>query len=324
MKTWSYAARLDSFPYQPDEYQEKGCPKLSTFDKIDKMAQAKGVTHIEPNWEYHFDVSPEEMKQYALEHYNLGVSGVGVRWSPAYTAGEITNLNKAVSDKALQFIHDAVDACRRMGGKLTTIWSTYDGFDYPFQADYGAAWKKLVAAYAEVARANPDMKISLEYKPYEPRQFYFLNDIGTTLLAIEDAKCDNLGVTLDFAHMLMKKENPAYSLALAAERGRLYGFHLNDGYGSHDDGLIVGSVSLMQTLEFIYYMKRYDYDGAIFFDTFPLRENPVAELELNIKLFNAYSDLIDEVGMDNIASLIQRKDAIAVQQLLLLNTLLRR
>ena len=71
-------------------------------------------------------------------------------------------------------------------------------------------------------------------------------------------------------------------------------------------------------------MKRYNYDGAIFFDTFPLRENPVAELELNIKLFNAYSDLIDEVGMDNIASLIQRKDAIAVQQLLLLNTLLRR
>lgn len=324
MNKWSYAARLDSFPYRPHEYEKVGRPQLSTYDKIDKMAQAKGVTHIEPNWAYHFDVSPEEMRKYALERYGLGVSGIGVRWSPEFTCGELTNMDKLVSDKALQFVQDAVDTCRKMGGKVTTIWSTYDGFDYPFQADYGAAWKKMVSGYAEVAKANPDMKISIEYKPYEPRQFYFINDIGTTLLAIEDAKCENLGVTLDFAHMLMKKENPAYSLALAAERGRLYGFHLNDGYGSHDDGLIIGSVSTLQTLEFIYYMKRYDYDGPIFFDTFPLREDPVAELELNIELFEAYSNLIDEIGMNRIATMIRAGDPVASQRELLLNTLLKR
>ena len=210
-----------------------------------------------------------------------------------------------------------------MGGTTATIWSTYDGFDYPFQADYGRMWKYLVQCYAEVARSNPDMKISLEYKPYEPRQFYFINDIGTTLLAVLEADCDNLGITLDFAHMLMKKENPAYSLALAAERGKLFGFHLNDGYGSHDDGLLLGSVSLLQTLEFIYYMKRYEYNGVIFFDTFPLREDPVKELELNIRVFNRISDWIDNIGMERLADLVAQQDALKVQEMLVLEGLLK-
>ena len=167
------------------------------------------------------------------------------------------------------------------------------------------------------------MKISLEYKPYEPRQFYFINDIGTTLLAVLEADCDNLGITLDFAHMLMKKENPAYSLALAAERGQLFGFHLNDGYGSHDDGLLLGSVSLLQTLEFIYYMKRYEYNGVIFFDTFPLREDPVKELELNIRVFNRISDWIDNIGMERLADLVAQQDALKVQEMLVLEGLLK-
>ncbi len=322
MKKWTYAARLESFPVTPDVKFDLGNPSYTTIQKIDEMAKAQGVTHIEPNFPYHFcENTPEELRDYAAKK-GLGVSGVGVRFVEHFTGGELNHPNAAYREKALQNIHDSVDACRRMGGKVATIWSTFDGFDYPFQADYGRVWKNIVAGYAEVAKANPDMKISIEYKPYEPRQFYFINDIGTTLLAIEDAKCDNLGVTLDFAHMLMKKEQPAYSLSLAAERGRLYGFHLNDGYGSHDDGLIIGSVSLMQTLEFIYYMKKYNYDGTIFFDTFPLREDPVKELELNIQLFDKMSAFLDQIGMDEIAALVSKQDAIGVNRLFLLNNFL--
>lgn len=323
MKEWKFAARLESFPVTPDVKFEQGNPVYTTYEKIDEMAKAEGITHIEPNFPYHFyENTPEEIREYAAQK-GLGVSGIGVRFVEKFTGGELWNLKEKYRDAALQNIQDSVDACRKMGGEVTTIWSTFDGFDYPFQADYGKAWKNIVHGYAEIAKANPDMKISIEYKPYEPRQFYFINDIGTTLLAIEDAKCDNLGLSLDFAHMLMKKENPAYSLALAAERGRLYGFHLNDGYGSHDDGLILGSVSFMQTLEFIYYMKKYNYDGAIFFDTFPLREDPVGELALNIRLFKRMSDFLDEIGMDKIADLVSKQDALKVNELFLLNHFLK-
>lgn len=323
MSSWTFAARLESFPDVPETAFEKGNPKYTTFQKIDEMAKAAGVTHIEPNYPYHFyENTPEEVRDHAKK-YGLGVSGVGLRFVEEFTGGELTHPCSKKREKAMRNLQEGIDACRKMGGTTATIWSTYDGFDYPFQADYGKTWNYMVKCYAEVAKSNPDIKISLEYKPYEPRQFYFINDIGTTLLAVMEADCDNLGVTLDFAHMLMKKENPAYSLALAAERGKLFGFHLNDGYGSHDDGLLIGSVSLLQTLEFIYYMKRYHYDGTIFFDTFPLRENPVKELELNIEVFNRMSDWIDEIGMDHLAELISRQDALAVQKLLVLDKLLK-
>lgn len=323
MKHWTFAARLESFPDIPETAFEKGNPSYTTFEKIDRMAKAKGVTHIEPNYPYHFyENTPEEVRDYA-KTYGLGVSGVGLRFVEEFTGGELTHPSPKKCAKAMDNLQAGIDACRKMGGSTATIWSTYDGFDYPFQADYGKAWKYIVSCYRELAMSNPDMKISIEYKPYEPRQFYFINDIGTTLLAVSEAGCDNLGVTLDFAHMLMKKENPAYSLALAAERGKLFGFHLNDGYGSHDDGLLIGSVSLLQTLEFIYYMKYYQYSGTIFFDTFPLREDPVRELELNIQVFNRMSDWIDEIGMDKLARLIAKKDALAMQKLLVLDNLLQ-
>ncbi|MFO8080362.1 MAG: NADH-ubiquinone oxidoreductase-F iron-sulfur binding region domain-containing protein [Armatimonadota bacterium] len=111
-------------------------------------------------------------------------------------AGEVTGKPAALA-RALTKIHRATDPRRGLYSPLYI-------HDDPRSA-------MLVDGLKEVANAHPDMRISIEYKPYEPRQFYFISDIGTALLAIEDTGCDNLGVTLDFAHMLMKKENPAFS-----------------------------------------------------------------------------------------------------------------
>ena len=67
-------------------------------------------------------------------------------------------------------------------------------------------------------------------------------DVATTLLAIREIDRPNLGVTLDFAHVLYADEMPAYAAALVARHSRLLGVHLNDGYGKRDDGLMVASV----------------------------------------------------------------------------------
>ena len=91
------------------------------------------------------------------------------------------------------------------------------------------------------------------------------------------------------------------------------GVHLNDGYGQTDDGLMVGTVGLMQTLEFLYYVKKYRYAGVIYFDTFPVREEAVAECETNIKLLRRFLSLIDKVDMDTIDAIISKNDAIATR-----------
>ena len=82
--------------------------------------------------------------------------------------------------------------------------------------------------------------VSIEYKPYEERVHAFIDSFGTAVSILHDVDRENLGVTLDFCHMLMKKENPAFAAAWLLERGKLYNIHLNDGEGSTDDGLMVG------------------------------------------------------------------------------------
>ena len=56
--------------------------------------------------------------------------------------------------------------------------------------------------------------ISIEYKPNEPRAYSLLPDAATTLLAIQEAGSPNLGVTLDFAHVLYADEQPAFAASL--------------------------------------------------------------------------------------------------------------
>lgn len=144
-----------------------------------------------------------------------------------------------------------------------------------------------------------------------------IDGIGLTLQMIDEVDRPNIGVTLDFCHMLMKRENPAYSLALAARKNKLYGLHMNDGYGELDNGLIFASVSLPQALEFVYYLKKYKYDGVVFFDSFPIREAADQEVSANIQAFMALSDAIDRYGMDRIEDVMKEQDGIKAQRLIL-------
>jgi xylose isomerase len=110
-----------------------------------------------------------------------------------------------------------------------------------------------------------------------------LSSTGSVLALIAETGRENLAVTLDFAHMLMAHETPAQSIAVCLAQGRLKGLQLNDGWGAADDGLAMGSVSLVQTLEACFYLLRDGYAGTYYFDTDPIRENPVRECEVNIE-----------------------------------------
>ena len=47
------------------------------------------------------------------------------------------------------------------------------------------------------------------------------------------------------------------------ERKKLFGLHMNDGYSQMDSGMIFGSVNLAHAMEFVYYLKKYSYDGVV-------------------------------------------------------------
>ena len=139
-------------------------------------------------------------------------------------------------------------------------------------------------------------------------------DIGTTLLAVKEAGAANLGVTLDFAHVLYADEIPAHAAHLVARHSRLLGVHLNDGYGKRDDGLMVGTVHPVQTVELFVELDRIGYDGVIYFDTFPDQGglDPVEEARTNIHIVERLRTVAAGLaGHAALAEAISRQDAAA-------------
>ena len=49
----------------------------------------------------------------------------------------------------------------------------------------------------ELKANNRKIKISIEYKPFQPRAFSMISSIGTTLLMVSETEEENIGVTLD-------------------------------------------------------------------------------------------------------------------------------
>jgi len=316
MKKHTFSARLNSFNTKPDLFWESK-KEITTVELIDRIKSVEGLTHVELNYPQHFlNTTIDKIKE-SLDKNHIKLSGIALRFDNIFNEGEFTNNEESLRENVIKITKEAVQVCNKLGGELTTIWCAYDGFDYSFQIDYEEAWNMVIDGIGQVAKEYPNSKISIEYKPYQPRAYALLGDIGTTLLAINDINCDNVGITLDFCHMIMKKENPAYSLALAASRGKLMGVHLNDAYTDNDDGMMIGSIHFMQTLEFIYYLKKYKYEGLIYFDTFPLREDPVKECETNIDMYMYMYRLIDDMGMNKIQNILENRNSLESQKMLL-------
>lgn len=296
-----FATRLNSFAARADMEWPDHAGKPTPMMMARRAAKVSGLTHVDLNYPDHVGVDPAAVKR-EIDDMGLTINGLAMRYytNPAFRLGAFTHPDRAVRREAIDITKTGIDAALEMKAPLMTLWLGQDGFDYPFQADYGRMWEDEVSAIREVADHAPDCMISLEYKPNEPRSFALLPDAATTLLAIDEAGCDNLGVTLDFAHVLYADEMPAFAATLIARRSRLLGVHLNDGYAKRDDGLMVGSVHPQATLELLAQIRRDGYDGVIYFDTFPDASgiDPVEECATNIETVRRFMAMADRVDAD--------------------------
>jgi xylose isomerase len=266
------------------------------------------------NYPDHFvDDNPADLLK-ALTDSGMILNGIAMRYytKSGYKLGAFTHPNAAVRRAAIDETKRGLDVLAEMGGNLMTLWMGQDGFDYSFQMDYERAWGDTIDAMIEVADHNPAIDIALEYKPNEPRAFALMPDAATTLLAIKEIGRDNTGVTLDFAHVLYADEMPAFAAALIARHSRILGVHLNDGYGKWDNGLMVGAVHPIQTIELLVELERSGYNGAIYFDTFPDHSglDPVSEAQTNIEVLQRLrATAVRLIDNGELQSAIARQDA---------------
>ena len=307
-----FAARLNAFKIGSDAYW----PDRNIITTADLLARAAtaGLTAADLNYPDHFVADDPAGLTAALASNGMVLNGLAMRYytDPRYKLGAFTHPEAEVRRAAIDETKRGLDALAAMGGSLMTLWMGQDGFDYSFQMDYARAWDHTIEAMAEVADHNPAIDIALEYKPNEPRAFALMPDAATTLLAIKDIGRANTGVTLDFAHVLYADEMPAFAAALVARHSRILGVHLNDGYGKWDNGLMVGAVHPIQTVELLVELERAGYDGAIYFDTFPDHSglDPVEEARTNIDVVQRLRATAKRlVGNAELQSAIARQDA---------------
>lgn len=294
---------------------------LSIYDndleKVFGAFKELGLGYVDLNYPEHVEGFEASDMNGLLTENNLKLNGVALRFRNEFINGELGNANPKVAKSALDLCKDAADYCRAAGGKVVTIWLGFDGFDYSFQINYQKVWDQIRDAFIEIADYAPDLEISIEYKPFQPRAYAFIDSMGVTGMMLNEINRENVGVTLDYCHMLMKHENPAFAADIFGGQGKLYGVHLNDGYGLNDDGLMIGSATPFKTLEFLYYMKKHDFDGVVYFDTFPIIEHASKECEQNMKMINLLDRMIDSVGLAHIQSIIDKNDAVAANQLMI-------
>ena len=113
-------------------------------------------------------------------------------------------------------------------------------------------------------------------------------------------------------------EMPAHAAHLVARHSRILGVHLNDGYGKRDDGLMVGTVHPVATVELFVELDRIGYDGVIYFDTFPDHSglDPVEEARTNVLITDRLRAVADTLRDDaDLAAAISRQDAALSQRI---------
>ncbi len=308
-----YAARLNAF-------KAVSPPKATPADLIAAAGSVAGLNAADLNYPDHFQGSDPQTLSRQLDAAGLALNGLAMRYysDPGFKLGAFTHPDAATRRRAIDETKAGLDTCQAMGGEVMTLWMGQDGFDYAFQLDYARAWSQTIEALAALCDYAPAVQIAIEAKPNDPRAFALMPDTATTLLACREVARPNLGVTLDLAHLLYADEMPAYSAAQIARHSRLLGLHLNDGYGKRDDGLMVGSVHPVQTVELLVEVERQGYDGVIYFDTFPDAGglDPIAEAQTNILLVERLRDVAAKLVRDPaLTQAIAQQDAAASTQI---------
>ena len=318
LRNLPFATRLNSFASNPRTFWEDLTGKPTPIQMVQRAATVQGLTVLDLNYPDHLQGAEPVVLARQIREEGLEISGLAMRYYsiPEFRLGAFTHPDGAVRRRAIELTKRGIDAAVACKAPMMTLWMGQDGFDYAFQLDYARAWDLEIEGFREVADHNPDVMISIEYKPNEPRSYSLLPNITSTLLAIRDVARPNMGVTLDMAHVLYADEQPAFAAALAAKHSRLLGIHLNDGYAKRDDGLMVGAVHSVQTIELLRQIKRDNYRGALYFDTFPdiTGLDPVAECEANIRTVRHMIEVVDRLDASNgLIDAIAKQDAVASQ-----------
>ena len=123
-------------------------------------------------------------------------------------------------------------------------------------------------------------------------------------------------IVVDLGHSLFAKETPADALHLVNDHGKLFTVEVNDNWREWDDDLPVGSVHLIETLEFFLAIRDIGWTEPILLDQFPFREDPVEAARTSINTIRAIDAALDRIDLDALNEAQADQDPLAAQAIL--------
>jgi xylose isomerase len=308
---WFLGATSDRFVkegYRPDK---------TIRERFELAASVDGVGGLEMHYPTEVtDDTYKDLKQLA-DDLNLEIVQFCPHlWvDPKFKFGQFTNPDPALRQDALDLVKRTTDIAQYMDAHVMVYWPAQDGYDYPFQIDHRQALDTLVENLAAWCDYMPEQKIVIEYKAWEPRSRILLPTIGHCMTIINEINRPNLGVNIDMGHAFMMKENLAESISLACRYDKLFHTHWNDNWKLFDDDIIIGTVNLWETVEALYWLDEWGYDGWYGLDLFPYREAPEDVIRECIRNLQFGFELLDRVPREEIREAMYSSDAIKIAQL---------
>jgi xylose isomerase len=267
-------------------------------------ARVRGIEGVEVVYPQDFTDMQESIQLIKQSALPVAAVNLNVKSEKKWQIGSFTSNDPGLRREAVAYLKTAMELAADLGSNLVTCCPLIDGHNYSFEVDYVKQWQWLFEGIGEGAQHRRDVRLSLEYKLNEARNYVILGDMGRTLYFCEKLGLPNVGVTLDTGHAYVAKETPAEMLCLAAEAGRLFYVHFNDNAREWDWDMLPGSVALWDLVEFLFYLDRLQWSGWACYDVLTRDADPVETMDATITIMETTQQLLDKIGRERLAAML--------------------
>lgn len=313
MKDIKFGACLPTFASCADRYCLSGYgPQRTLEEMFERASQVKDLRGVELVGNWHLNEDNFGFIKETLKKYNLEVCMMTPDlWTQAkWGKGSFASPDRKIREDAVKEVKKVMDMAADIGCDKVDVWLGQDGFDYSFQGNYVEDWNNIIECTRECAKYRSDIKVCIEYKLREPRNFCYVDSAAKALLLINEIQTENVGILLDIGHSLAALENPAEAAALISRyKDKLFYVHLNDNYRFWDDDMMFGSVNLPMLLEFMFWLDEIGYDDYYTLDIFPYREDGIKAAAESIEWIKAMKSIVSKIGRDKIREVLKSGDA---------------
>ena len=285
---------------------EKQCSILSEIEYVDALP----VTYTR-------DADPVKLRSILADHGLRAGTIVPDTYSNSRCInGTLSSNDNKQREYITKICSESMDFCKEIGGVDVMLWLGQDGYDYPFEDDYESMWSWLVENLYKVVSHRSDVNVAVEYKPADPRVYQYISNAAKALVLCNEVGLDNIGVILDYGHALVAGETPAESVALLARYKRLFHVHLSDNYSKMDDDMMIGAVSLWQTLDFLYQLQQTRYDGWYVMDIWAPRIDGIAATKSFVKRTNGLWEIANRLPREQLKQMQMNNDVSGIYDML--------